>query len=290
MSQSVVSSLLENALDYLLSAAKEAQKDDVKSLKYCVLHVAASVELALKARLYVEHWSLIFADVDKASEAALKSGDFKSADFQVVVDRLAKIAKVPISKENLAHLTELRKVRNCIQHYAIQISKPQASSLVAKACNFLVNFCTSELPDDLDEHHETMQEIKLQLMGFEKYVAVRMESIKGQLEQAEVLFRCPKCWQETMRIGLGTPNCPFCGCEADARELAEGFAESVIEECPECGEETLALRLLNNEDGYWLCTSCGYTAESLSRCSLCGKLTTREGACQQCWDDYMHRD
>lgn len=123
---SVVSSLLENALDYFLSAAENACKDDLRSLKYSVLHVAASVELALKARLFSEHWSLIFADVDKADEAALKSGDFKSADFQTVVERLAKIAKVPISKGNLAHLGELRRLRNCIQHFAFGITKPSA--------------------------------------------------------------------------------------------------------------------------------------------------------------------
>ena len=290
MSRSVVSSLLENALDYFLSAAENARKDDLCSLKYSVLHVAASVELALKARLFMEHWSLIFADVDKADEAALKSGDFKSADFQTVVERLAKIAKVPVSKQDLAHLGELRRLRNCIQHFALQITKPQASSLVAKGSNFLMDFCSRELPDDLAEFDGPMEEIKDQLGEFEEYVAVRLASIKGQLEEAVCLLPCPECWQVTLRIGVGDPNCPFCGYQTQARELAESFAESLVEECPECDEETLSLRLLNNEDGYWLCTSCGYKAESLSRCPRCGKFTTNDGACQDCWDEFMQKD
>lgn len=96
--RSVVSSLLENALDYFLSAAEYARQDDVRSLKYSLLHSVASIELVLKARLFKEQWPLIFADVDKADLSALKSGDFKSADSQTVIERLKKIATVRSAK------------------------------------------------------------------------------------------------------------------------------------------------------------------------------------------------
>jgi ribosomal protein L37AE/L43A len=281
---------VENALDYFLSAAEYAGEDDVRSLKYSILHAAASVELVLKARLFKEHWSLIFADVDKADEAALRSGDFKSADPQTVIERLEKIAKVKISKGELDNLDELRKLRNCIQHFAVIIKKPQASSLVAKGFNFLIDFCDRELPEVVVEFNDAMKEIKEHLQGIDEYIAVRLKAIKGELDDAICLFTCPECQQYTLRIGVGDPNCPFCGYQTSAGELAESHAESPLEECPQCNEETLSLRLLNNEVGYWLCTSCGYKAESLSSCPRCGKLTAGDGMCQDCWNELLQKD
>jgi len=40
------------------------------------LHLSDGVELVLKEELRREHWSLLFADVDKASESALKAGKY----------------------------------------------------------------------------------------------------------------------------------------------------------------------------------------------------------------------
>ena len=53
--------LLDNALDFLLSAAEAVRRDEGhRSLKEAVLHLANGVELMVKARLAREHWSLIF--------------------------------------------------------------------------------------------------------------------------------------------------------------------------------------------------------------------------------------
>ena len=60
--------LLDNALDFLLSAAEAVNRDEgPRSLKEAVLHLGNGVELLVKARIAREHWSLIFADVDKAN-------------------------------------------------------------------------------------------------------------------------------------------------------------------------------------------------------------------------------
>jgi hypothetical protein len=56
--QTIVSSLLDNTRDYFPSAAEDDRKGDLRSLKYSILHIAASVELLLKARLFQEHWYL----------------------------------------------------------------------------------------------------------------------------------------------------------------------------------------------------------------------------------------
>jgi len=280
--QSVVLSLLENALDYFLSSAEYATQDNIRSLKYSLLHAVASIELALKARLFKEHWSLIFTDVDKADMSALKSGDFKSADSQTVIERLRKIANVQISKGDLEDLNELRKVRNFIQHFALRINKPQVSSLIAKGFNFLVNFCDRELPEVIGGFDDLMQKIKDHLHEIDGYIAVRLEDVRPQLDNAEFLFRCPECRQDTLCLGAGEPNCPFCGLQIEPTELAQNITESDVEECPECGEETLAFRLMSNEDGYDLCTACGYREEWHSSCPQCGKLNIHGPLCRSC--------
>lgn len=68
--------LIENALDFILSALEHAQVDEARSLKYAVLHLSDGVDLVLKEKLRREHWSLLFADINKASESALTSREF----------------------------------------------------------------------------------------------------------------------------------------------------------------------------------------------------------------------
>ncbi len=285
MPQPVVSSLLQNSLDYFLTAAENARKDDVRSLKNSVLHAAASVELALKARLCMEHWSLIFEDVDKANEAALHSGDFKSADPQTVIDRLKKIAHVPLPEDDLSHLDGLRRMRNKVLHFAAPVNKEQASSLVAKCFSFLEDLWSFELRDALEEFaiYMVKDEITEHLRQINRYVEVRLEAVKGRLDQAEYLLSCPVCQQRTVRLGVGSPDCAFCGFPIDAVTLAGDIAARGVEVCPECGEKTLALDLQTDEGGYLICTSCATRVEWHSSCPRCGKLGGITGSfCGDC--------
>ena len=52
--------LIENALDFILSAVEWAKGDDDRSLKYAILNLSDGVELILKERLRRAHWSLLF--------------------------------------------------------------------------------------------------------------------------------------------------------------------------------------------------------------------------------------
>lgn len=49
-----------------------------RHLKYAVLHLAAGVEVLLKARLQYEHWSLVFAQPGTATREALAEAPFRS--------------------------------------------------------------------------------------------------------------------------------------------------------------------------------------------------------------------
>ena len=80
------------------------------------------------------------------------------------------------------------------------------------------------------------------------------------------------CQQRTVRLGVGSPDCAFCGFPIDAVTLAGDIAARGVEVCPECGEKTLALDLQTDEGGYLICTSCATRVEWHSSCPRCGKL------------------
>ena len=84
--------LIENGLDFLLSAAESVQRDEnPRSLKDAVLHVANGTELLFKARLTGEHWSLIFSNPSDASHEKLAGEEFHSVEFEKAVERLGSV-------------------------------------------------------------------------------------------------------------------------------------------------------------------------------------------------------
>ena len=259
--------ILENALDYVLSAAEHANLHSPRSWKYAILHLVAGIELLLKARLQNEHWSLLFQRVDQASEDSLQSGNFASVDFETTCNRLENIAGVGIERLDLSYLNELKDIRNRIQHFAIEIEIAQVKALVAKGINFFLEFSQANMHEQVSAMGRPMERIHRHLRGFEEFVESRMDEIRPQLEDAPDLIECRVCWQDTLKIGDGDPHCPFCGFQTTAEELAEELGEgSLDEECLECGAETMCFVLRNNDFGVDYCTTCGTTQAVCVNC------------------------
>jgi len=270
--------ILENAIDYLLSAAEHAKFKTSRSWKYSILHLVASIELLLKARLQIEHWSLLFQNVDLASEDKLKSGKFISVDFNTACNRLKEIAGVNIEKSDLLYLDELRDIRNRIQHFAIDIGLNQVRSLVAKGINFFLEFSQTNMSEQISEMGRPMNLIHRHLRDFKEFAESRIAEIKPQLANAQDLIECSVCWQDTLIIGDGDPHCPFCGFRTNAEELAETLGEGPLdEECLSCGADTMCFVLYNNDFGVGYCTTCG-TKHSV--CQSCGRRFI--GECEYC--------
>ncbi|MDO8612405.1 MAG: hypothetical protein Q7R32_06230 [Dehalococcoidia bacterium] len=267
MSDRLSLDLFDNALDFLVSSSGHALSDSQSDWKYALLHLAAAVELLLKTRLEQEHWSLLFADVDKADLTKLHSGDFKSIDFEGACARLAKIASVSIDEADLQHLDQLRKLRNRVQHFEIHVELEQIKSLLDRGINFFVGFMQENLPDRLAAHDPRFERIYGHLRELESFVETRLESIDHELKRAPDLVECGWCWQETLILGSGDPRCAFCGFTMPASEYVEYLGEgSTGGECLVCGEQTLSFVLVHNEFGYDHCVSCGTRQSMCLRC------------------------
>ena len=261
--------LLDNALDYLRWATEHTTEDEDRHWKQALLNLAAGIELLLKARLQEEHWSLLFADIDKASARRLRTGDFVSVDARTALSRLEEIAGVKLSDEDRQPLRVLREFRNGAQHFALDVEEEAVKALLARNLNFAVDFCHDHLKDQLTEERERiLAEILEAANAFSAFVDERREVIAGRLAAAPAVYDCPTCVQEnTLVLGEGDPECAFCRARFEPDYVADLGEGRLPWECMSCGRTTVLLVLYNNDWGVGLCSTCGCWQQRCLSCS-----------------------
>ena len=248
----------------------------------------------VKAKLAREHWSLIFSNVNQASYDALTRGDFVSVDFPTARKRLEHIGRVPIETSVISHVDKLRKLRNQLTHFTTTLDPAQTKSLVANSMAFCVEFC--ERQDMVTSHVDSvLGEIHNNLINLKEFVNDRMKSISSDWTGA-LIWECPACWQQALVIDDGAAVCKFCKQVADSNELAVSNSEGNVEDCPECGEASaFAFVLHNNDDGEWVCFSCGQGGNNYDHCIRCSQMENFPPSddvriCLSCWSDIMNRN
>ena len=265
--------LLENGLDFILSAVEHAAQETPRDLKYAIMHLVDGMELLVKARLEQEHWSLLFSQADKASQVRLKSGDFKSVDFEQACERLKSICGVELDATSRKYLDDLRKRRNVVRHYKTELEVYQVRSLLAQCLNVCRNFCESQFPDlpDGSTSKKLLSVIWDHLVDNNEFVSTRLQAIAPDLEGYET-WKCPACWQDAVLVDDGDTSCKFCGVSPDARDLAEQNNLGMdLGDCRECGmSETVALREISAQTHVFVCSYCGTRGDDLEECCRCG--------------------
>lgn len=110
--------VLENGLDFVLHSINDliiANEDTVdeyakkRLIKYSLLHLSSGIELILKSRLFKNHWTYVFADMNKAKKELLMSGDFQSVDNDTLFSRLENLCNIKIEQHDVITLKNLRK-------------------------------------------------------------------------------------------------------------------------------------------------------------------------------------
>ena len=309
--------LVENGLDFILSALEYAQLNEVngRGLKYSVLHLADGVELILKEKLRREHWSLLFADVNKAAQEGFKTGDFKSVDFEECVKRLENILALDL-KAHIELLRILRRIRNKLQHFEYEGSREQVISILVRTWSFILDFLHTHLPDVVKDQDTTIEKIKQLMVANEQFLEERLAEIQPKIdamEDAEAVLKCPFCLQEALYIsGVKDPNCVFCYYTASPEEAVvewcneifgfqdpkERYTDPLWFECPECGSETLVQQEFGGMTPpipEWVCFSCGQTwgHDGIRFCDNCGEPyhtgVDDYGICQDCEKTQMEK-
>jgi len=294
-------SLLENGLDFILSAARylvdEGYSENPSALKYVVLHLSAGVHLILKERLKREHWVLLFSRPGSATRQAYNEGDFRGVSYDDAVKRLESICGVKFSSKQKTTLDDLRVRRNRFEHYGVTQSVEALKSVASQTLNFVLDFVHTELDVTLThEQKELLEEIRLHLMDFDQFVDDRLEQIKSALDAFQgTVVTCPSCGQLAARIDDGI-SCAFCNDFMDGESAAAKFVQDVrhlsryrveksggfwpIHYCMNCGTESLLedIQTVLNHKGEmvqteFVCYTCGeyWGPGELRFCSRCGE-------------------
>jgi hypothetical protein len=293
MSQNLKQDILNNAFDYLMSAAEYVQKGTNRDFKYALLHLDAGIELLFKTMLQVEHWSLVFQNIDKIKRDSFMTGDFKSVDYETSICRLDNIIGIEIKEEDKKYLRLLRKHRNCVQHFSMDININEIKSLVGKGYNFVLDFYSLNLSNLnlIENENDYLERIHSTLWDFNEFIKQRFSLIGEELKRAVELIECQRCGQETLIIGIGEPYCPFCNFKIDALSLAkilteENTGEEVLR-CPKCGARTCAITNVSCFGIDFYCTSCGKSGD-YHFCSSCNNPVDEEDEfCSDCIENHF---
>lgn len=255
-----------NGLDYLVSVVGHLgphEDDEVPNalhLKYAVLHLDAAAEVLLKARLEVDHWSLVIEKIlPGTTYAKYKTGDFKSVGTEEAMRRLRQMAELDIPKEGDTALAALGKLRNQLQHYGLVATPEEIEPVAAKVLDFLVAFLDDlllpKLPPVIRVRAENdMLVVRKGLLHIQGFVDERMSRLAAELEGLEDrTVQCTRCFQDTLVAGDGeapaTARCRFCRTAFTPEEIAAEYEDVNIGElyrggrasCAHCGlTETVA--------------------------------------------------
>ncbi|MGW5442726.1 hypothetical protein [Streptomyces asiaticus] len=307
-----------NGLDYLLSVVEHLESGDervsARDLKYAVLHLAAGAEVLLKARLQLEHWSLVFKDPAQAKRSELEDGTLKSCGPDETVQRLKDIAELPIGDKDTSALSKLAKHRNALQHYGLigrAANARAVESQAAEVLDFLIRFLDEELlpalpASEAERAKADMEGIRGGLSKIQGFVKKRMQRIRAGLEPVrDRTLQCPDCDQWAL---VAEPNqervpCWFCGTSHETGDAAlmysvfvlgrdpgsaDLFGHMAVESCPDCGGESLVIEAKTAaapEEPVYFCFACARALSGIVECSRCAvpfRPLEGEAACSNC--------
>jgi hypothetical protein len=313
--------LLLNGLDYICEAirrladaenAESADKDIKSILRYSLLHLLAGTDLVLKYRLFSEHWTYIFADMDKADKSKLKSGDINTVSDNNSIDRLERLCGISIPKSEKVNLTHLRKKRNRAEHIFLNEDGRATRSTILKSIPWVIDLLEDRNISTFSSRDsrisEYMHAIRSDLLAMERTKKLLMKRADGLINRERLnVLTCPDCGEDYLTTDGIKVECKLCGYKADGRCAANLYVENIIGlnsyytyrdggvwpvfRCPECDVESLVVH-----DQMCCCFSCGeeFDEKSLSGCSECGRLfldLDHDGTyCDPCWDYKTNKD
>lgn len=277
--------LVINGLDFLKYASEELKNQP----KYSLVHFCTGLELFLKARLMLEHWSLIVVKIEDADYTKFQAGKCQSVSISQAIDRLEKIANEPFSKAELQAYYKVRDHRNQVMHFfpvetsSSSISK-EITSIVAEQCRawyFLDNRLRSIWSDHFGKHLSAISLIREKIHENRSYLQVKFDKLKPAIEacisDGGEIINCHICEFNAVEVTknygpLWTKNCRVC----------ENCFLILRLECPKCS----SLVFINDIDGEE-CTKCGKNIDLEVLLSIYGpdedpKEDSRKGYCGYC--------
>ena len=141
--------LLENGFDYIINSLNKLKTIELNmgnkyTIKYIIRDLISGIEIILKYRLECDNWTFVINDLDKLTINNYKNGDFISVTLEQSIDRLRKLCNVSMRKEDEITLTNLKSIRNKIEHFKLNLNQEETISLVYNSITVILNFIDSD--------------------------------------------------------------------------------------------------------------------------------------------------
>lgn len=256
MSKETFQRVVENALDFLDRAI-----DDLNDRpKHSVIAFYTGVELFLKARLIVEHWSLTVSRRQDPDLEAFLKGDFASVTLDEAANRLDKAVGSGLTQGELQTFKRVGQHRNKMVHFfheaASQQEKTELRLAILKeqltAWHALNRLISDRWRDVFAPWRGQIDAIEIRLRAHRQYLDAAFEHSRPAIEAARAegfqIYTCPSCGYDADKHADEEKKpyrsaCFVCGLTQTALRIA----------CPKC-EEPIIFR----DDGYAQCGSCGH--------------------------------
>ena len=182
------SKVIENALDFVVRAAKDLWDNNLteeQQLKYSTIHLFEGIELLLKARLMLDHWSLILRDPDKYKKDSFEKGDFQSVNYELARSRLDSICKVALDERAHQAFDALRLLRNKYVHFVCPEPGPSVMTIQIKAWHYALHLLEKGFLLLSGEQKAIFEAAKKEMMRLEIFLETRFQEIQPDLLKAK---------------------------------------------------------------------------------------------------------
>ena len=87
-----------------------------------------------------ENWAYIFANINKANKSKLKTGDMMTVECSKCIYRLENLCDIKFSKDDKDAFENLRKMRNCVEHFKSTDSIEAIDTTINRALTATLSF------------------------------------------------------------------------------------------------------------------------------------------------------
>lgn len=161
--------MVNSELDSFLDLYNKGCFDEL-GIKHIILNLANCLELLIKFRLENEHWSLVFADTDKAKYSDYSDGDFVSVDFKSGISRLKNICGADYV---FVASIQIYKYRNRLMHYTLNGTFEQIVECIADSMGEISEFAEKEIIKYLPE--EAKKDFNDSIAEYRRYITLLKE-------------------------------------------------------------------------------------------------------------------
>jgi hypothetical protein len=232
--------LVLNALDFLRASVRDLKHRP----KYSVINFCAGLELFFKARLSLEHWSLIATKPEAIKLESFKRGEFHSVSLDDAIQRLQNVAREVLTSEEMACFRQVREHRNRLVHffheaYVKTPSKKVTEKIVIEQCQawfYLYRLLTGRWQNHFNAHQRKLNRLNSLMHRHRVFLSAKCAALSSDIAAElshDIEYRdCGSCGCMSARID--SPGNPLFESTCRVCDAQDRFLRVA---CPHCGEE-----------------------------------------------------